>query len=63
MSLSKERTADLFRRLAGEPAFREWLDEKLVKEVEVLTFNVEPAALHRAQGRAQLIKTIKDLLV
>jgi hypothetical protein len=57
--MDREAEFALFTRLAREPKLREWLTGKLEAELAVL---VVAEDVRKAQGRAQLLKQIIDLL-
>jgi len=52
----------LFDQLSGNRRFKEWLLHKLETEYSVLSQNADVDQLRRAQGRAQLLKSMLDLL-
>lgn len=53
----------MFARLAhGEPRFREWLQAELAGEQERLIHQVDGVQLRVAQGRAQALTAILDLM-
>jgi len=52
----------LFDQLAGMHRFKDWLQGKLEVEVSALVQQVDVDQLRRAQGRAQLLRSMLDLL-
>lgn len=52
----------LFDQLSGNHRFKDWLQDKLATEVSALVSQVDVEQLRRAQGRAQLLKSMLDLL-
>jgi hypothetical protein len=52
----------LFDQLSGNYRFKDWLSSKLDTEYSVLSQNADIDQLRRAQGRAQLLKSMLDLL-
>jgi hypothetical protein len=52
----------LFDQLSGNPRFKDWLQDKLTTEVSALVQQVDIDQLRRSQGRAQLLKSMLDLL-
>ena len=52
----------LFDQLSGTPRLRAWLAHKLEIEYSVLSMNSDIDQLRRAQGRAQLLKSMVELL-
>jgi hypothetical protein len=53
---------DLFEQLSRQPRFKDWLQVQLDKEFTVLCQMNDSDQLRRAQGRAQLLKSMIDLL-
>ena len=52
----------LFDQLSGNVRLRDWLHERLSIEYSALTGQVDIDQLRRSQGRAQLLKSMLDLL-
>lgn len=52
----------LFDQLSGNNRLRDWLTHKLDIEYSVLSMNADIDQLRRAQGRAQLLKSMVELL-
>jgi hypothetical protein len=52
----------LFDQLSGNTRFKDWLNDKLAHEVSVLVQMADNDQLRRSQGRAQLLKSMLDLL-
>lgn len=52
----------LFDQLSGNNRLRDWLNHKLVTEYSALSSQVDIDQLRRSQGRAQLLKSMLDLL-
>jgi hypothetical protein len=52
----------LFDQLSGNSRFKDWLHHKLDTEYSVLSMNSDIDQLRRSQGRAQLLKSMLDLL-
>lgn len=64
----KPMTADqevaLFAQInANNPRFMDWLDVEMASVVKYLTKARDPVTVHQAQGAAQFIEKLKDLLV
>lgn len=57
--MNRDAELALFARLAREPKLREWLNSKLEAEFKVL---VAADDVRKAQGRAQLLQQMVDLL-
>lgn len=53
---------ELFEQLSRQPRLKSWLQDKLDTEYTVLCQMVDMEQLRRAQGRAQLLKSMIDLL-
>jgi hypothetical protein len=53
---------ELFEQLSRQPRFKAWLENKLTTEHTVLCQMNDVEQLRRAQGRAQLLKSMLDLL-
>ena len=54
------KDVEYFVRIAGDNLFRQWLEKERAEAIKYLTGAAEPVALHRAQGKVQLLD---DLLV
>lgn len=52
----------LFDQLSGNTRFKDWLHAKLDDEFSVLSMNSDVDQLRRSQGRAQLLKSMIELL-
>lgn len=52
----------LFDQLSGNNRLRDWLNDKLATEYSALSSQVDIDQVRRAQGRAQLLKSMLDLL-
>lgn len=52
----------LFARLNGMPGFREWLQHERDEAYKYLINASEPFAIHRAQGKLQLLEEAVRLL-
>lgn len=57
--MNRDAELALFARLAREPKLKEWLQSRLEAEFKVL---VVAEDVRKAQGRAQLLQTMLDLL-
>lgn len=57
--MDRQAEFDLFTRLCREPKLRDWLEGKLETEVAVLLVAED---VRKAQGRAQLLQQMIDLL-
>ena len=57
--MNRDAELALFARLAREPKLKEWLNSKLEAEFKVL---VAADDVRKAQGRAQLLQQMVDLL-
>jgi hypothetical protein len=62
--LTFDRNAELalFKRLAREPHLMEWLRQKLSVEINILVSHTDFDQVRKAQGRAQLLHQMTDLL-
>lgn len=60
--MDKPKEAELFDSLLRLPRFREWVDEQLERQIDVLVVNPDMDAIHKAQGAAAFIKSIKSRL-
>lgn len=62
LTMDKSVEAELFVFLSGQPRYREWLTAQLQKELEVLVLNNDVEQIRRAQGKAQLLQKMIELL-
>lgn len=62
LTIDKTEELELFRFLSSQPRLKEWLQSKLDMELRVLVSNNDADQIRRAQGRAQLLQTMIDLL-
>lgn len=53
---------DLFAGLSRNTRFKKWVEDKLANEYTILSQMSDVDLLRRAQGRAQLLKAMMDLL-
>ena len=60
--MNRQDETELFALLARNQHFRNWVQFKLDAELRVLVQNTEVEQLRKAQGRAQLLQHIQDLL-
>lgn len=60
--MDKSAEAELFVFLSGHPRVREWLTVQLDKELKVLVVNNDVEMLRKAQGKAQLLQYMIDLI-
>jgi hypothetical protein len=52
----------LFDHMLRLPKLRDWLDHQLSLQIKTLMLNPDIEQLRQAQGRAQLLNSIKDKL-
>lgn len=62
LTIDRKEELELFAFLARQPKLREWVNAKLDTELRVLVQNSDVEQLRRAQGKAQLLQHILDLL-
>lgn len=62
MTISKQEEVELFDFLSRQPKFREWVNSKLAAETTVLVASTEIDHLRKAQGKAQLLNQMIELL-
>lgn len=62
LTIDKTEELELFAFLARQPKLREWINAKLDIELRVLVQNGDVEQLRRAQGKAQLLQHILELL-
>lgn len=62
LTIDRKDELELFAFLARQPKLREWVNVKLETELRVLVQNSDVEQLRRAQGKAQLLQHIIDLL-
>lgn len=60
--MDRQTEQALFARLAREPKLEEWLRGRLEAEVSILLVNNDLENLRKAQGRAQIVNQMLDLL-
>ena len=60
--MNRQDETELFALLARNQHFRNWVQFKLDAELRVLVQNTDVEQLRKAQGRAQLLQHIQDLL-
>ena len=60
--MTKQDELELFEYLSRQPKLKEWLQDKLVTEVSVLTQAIEVDQLRKAQGRAGILNQMLTLL-
>ena len=46
---------EYFARISGDNLFKQWLDKERVEAIKYLTHAADLVAVHRAQGRIQLL--------
>ena len=62
LTIDKIEELELFAFLARQPKLREWINAKLDMELRVLVQNSDVEQLRKAQGKAQLLQQMLDLL-
>ncbi|OYW94374.1 MAG: hypothetical protein B7Z13_04795 [Caulobacterales bacterium 32-67-6] len=62
ITIDRKDELELFSFLARQPKLREWVNAKLDIELRVLVQNGDVEQLRRAQGKAQLLQHILELL-
>ena len=62
LTFDKITELNLFSKLGHEPKLKEWLAYKLSVETNILVSHTDIDQLRRAQGRAQLLQIMLDLL-
>ncbi len=58
--MDKARESQLFDGLFRQRPLREWLDEQLQRQIDILVANPNHEALLKAQGAAGFIKSMQD---
>jgi hypothetical protein len=61
-TIDKTEELELFAFLARQTKLRDWLNTKLDIELRVLVANNDTDQLRRAQGKAQLLQNILELM-
>lgn len=61
-TIAKTDELQLFAFLANKPQMREWLKARHDKELEVLVNNPDIEVLRKAQGKAQLLQEMMNLM-
>lgn len=61
-TIAKIDELQLFAFLANQPQMREWLKARHDKELEVLVNNQDIETLRKAQGKAQLLQEMMNLM-
>ena len=62
LKIDRPEELELFTVLARTTRLRDWLEGKLEHELKVLVVNTDNDALRKAQGRAQLLQQMIELL-
>ena len=62
LTIDKTEELELFAFLSRQSKLREWLTAKLDMELRVLVSNNDVDQIRRAQGRAQLLQQVIELL-
>lgn len=62
LTIDKTEEIELFAHLSRLPKLREWVEAKLEVELRVLVGNNDIDQIRRAQGKAQLLQQIVELL-
>lgn len=62
LTIDRKDELELFAFLARQPKLREWLNAKLETELRVLVQNTDVEQLRKAQGKAQLLQHMVELL-
>lgn len=62
LTIDKNDEIDLFAFLSTQPRLKDWLQNKLDMELRVLVSNNDADQLRRAQGKAQLLQHMIELL-
>jgi hypothetical protein len=62
LTIDRNEETELFALLARQSKLREWLTVKLDMDLRVLVANNDVEQLRRAQGKAQLLQHMLELL-
>jgi hypothetical protein len=62
LTIDKTQELELFAHLSRTTELRKWLEAKLEVELRVLVSNNDGDQIRRAQGKAQLLQQIVELL-
>jgi hypothetical protein len=62
LTIDRKDELELFAFLARQSKLRDWLNNKLDTELKVLVQNSDVEQIRRAQGKAQLLQHILELL-
>lgn len=60
--MDKARESQLFDHLFRQRPLRDWLDEQLQRQVDILLANPQHEAILKAQGAASFIRAFQDRL-
>lgn len=60
--MDKTRESQLFDHLFRQRPLRDWLEEQLQRQVDILLANPQHEAILKAQGAAAFIKAFQDRL-
>lgn len=61
-TIDKHAEIELFASLSRNQVLRDWLTEKLSTELRVLVSNPDIDLIRKAQGKAQLLQAMLELL-
>lgn len=61
--METRKELEVFAKLANDQRFAAWLDEQHADAVKYLVQATDLAMIHRAQGKASFIETMKKILV
>jgi hypothetical protein len=62
LTIDRNDELELFAFLSRQPKLRDWLNYKLAIELRVLVHNPDVEQLRKAQGKAQLLQNILELM-
>lgn len=62
ITIDRNEELELFDFLARQPKLREWINAKLDMELRVLVQNSDVEQLRKAQGKAQLLQQMIELM-
>lgn len=61
--MTSAQELELAAQLRNLPRFVDWLSDQETATMAVLKVNLDPVVLHQAQGKAQFIDRMKNMLV
>lgn len=62
ITINRKEEVELFAYLSRQTKLREWLQAHLDTEIQVLVLNGDIEVVRKAQGKAQLLQKMLDLL-